>query len=297
MLQALLVTLLWSGSFVLIELGLVDIPALTFAGVRYSLGFLCLLPVALHNGSLGAARDLLKVDWLRLIALGLLFYAVTQGCVFLALSYLRPVTMSMVMSFTPAMVALLSIPLLAERPTWMQWAGIVVFLAGAAVYFVPFDVSSGDGIGLAITGICLLANSGSSILGRYVNHHQHALSPIGVTTLSMGIGALVLLVGGITAQGLPPLTTANWLIIGCLAVVNTAFAFTLWNHTLRHLTATESSVINNTVLIQIAVLGWIFLGDGLSAREIAGLLVAAAGAMVVQIRLARSASSCRPEDP
>jgi drug/metabolite transporter (DMT)-like permease len=42
------------------------------------------------------------------------------------------------------------------------------------------------------------------------------------------------------------------LIIGWLSVINTAFAFTLWNHTLRTLTAVESSVMNNTVLVQIA---------------------------------------------
>jgi drug/metabolite transporter (DMT)-like permease len=43
-LQALLVTLLWSTSWVLVKFGLADIPALTFAGLRYTVAFLCLLP-------------------------------------------------------------------------------------------------------------------------------------------------------------------------------------------------------------------------------------------------------------
>ena len=42
--QALFVTFLWSTSWVLIKIGLTDIPALTFAGLRYGLAFLCLLP-------------------------------------------------------------------------------------------------------------------------------------------------------------------------------------------------------------------------------------------------------------
>ena len=50
-------------------------------------------------------------------------------------------------------------------------------------------------------------------------------------------------------------------IILWLAVVNTAFAFTLWNFSLRHLGAGESAVINNTMLLQIALLGWIFLDE------------------------------------
>ena len=37
LLQALFVTFLWSTSWVLIKLGLRDIPALTFAGLRYGL--------------------------------------------------------------------------------------------------------------------------------------------------------------------------------------------------------------------------------------------------------------------
>ena len=42
-LQALLVTFLWSTSWVLIKIGLADIPALTFAGLRYVLALLVLI--------------------------------------------------------------------------------------------------------------------------------------------------------------------------------------------------------------------------------------------------------------
>jgi len=92
-------------------------------------------------------------------------------------------------------------------------------------------------------------------------------------------------------QGLPPLRLSSWGIILWLAVVNTALAFTMWNHTLRILSATESSVINNTMLIQIAVLAWIFLGESLSPIEIAGLLVVAAGTLLVQFRRSRQADT------
>lgn len=50
-LQALFVTFLWSTSWVLIKFGLVDIPALTFAGLRYGLAWLCLLPFAFTSSS------------------------------------------------------------------------------------------------------------------------------------------------------------------------------------------------------------------------------------------------------
>jgi drug/metabolite transporter (DMT)-like permease len=100
----------------------------------------------------------------------------------------------------------------------------------------------------------------------------------------MGIGGLLLLAIGSTGEGIGRLDLTQWLIIGWLAVVNTALAFTLWNRTLRTLTAVESSVINNTMLPQIVLLAWLFLGEPLSLRQIGGILLVAAGTLVVQLK-------------
>jgi drug/metabolite transporter (DMT)-like permease len=70
--------------------------------------------------------------------------------------------------------------------------------------------------------------------------------------------------------------------------VNTAFAFTLWNKTLQTLTAVQSSIINNTMLIQIAVLAWIFLGEQITPGEIGGLLLVVIGTLIVQITRSKS---------
>ena len=72
------------------------------------------------------------------------------------------------------------------------------------------------------------------------------------------------------------------MLIIWLAAVNTAFAFVLWNHTLRILSATESSVINNMMLIFIAVLAWLFLDERLALQAWLGLALAAAGILIVQ---------------
>jgi drug/metabolite transporter (DMT)-like permease len=74
-------------------------------------------------------------------------------------------------------------------------------------------------------------------------------------------------------------------VVGWLAVVNTAVAFTVWNHTMRRLSAMESSLINNTMLVHVAVLAWIFLGERPSPRGIIGLALVAAGVFLVQLRL------------
>ncbi|MCZ2095583.1 MAG: DMT family transporter [Anaerolineae bacterium] len=286
-LQALFVTLLWSSSWVLIKQGLEDIPALTFAGLRYTLAFVCLLPLAARRGDLRTLRTLSRRDWRTLAALGLVYYTVTQGAQFLGLERLPAVTTSLLLSFSPVMVALLGIVLLGERITGAQWGGIALYLAGVLVYFYPVNIPSREVAGLVIVLVGVLANAIAAVMGRSINRRR-TLSPLAVTVASMGVGSLALLAAGATTGGVPALGAQSWAIIIFLAVVNTAFAFTLWNHTQRTLSAIETSVINNTMLIQIAILAWISLGERLGARAIFGLALAAAGTLIVQLRRPRT---------
>jgi drug/metabolite transporter (DMT)-like permease len=288
--EALFVTFLWSTSWVLIKIGLREVPALTFAGLRYALAFLVLLPALAHRGGASRLRRLRQTDWLWLAAFGVLFIAVTQGAQFVALAYLPAVTVNLVLSLTTSVVALLGIALLAERPGLAQWGGIGLAMAGGLVYFLPLGIGGGQALGLMAAGVCVLANSLSAVMGRAINRRGD-IAPLLVTTISIGFGGLLLLGAGLALQGLPRLSPSGWLIIGWLAVVNTALAFTLWNRTLRTLSAVESSVINNTMLIQIPILAVVFLGEQLNALEILGLALVGLGTLIVQLRRPRPAET------
>jgi drug/metabolite transporter (DMT)-like permease len=268
---------------VIIKVGLADIPALPFAGLRYAIAFLCLLPFNLVRKSSPAWKKLTRKEWLLLGLLGLIYYAITQGTQFLALSYLPAMSASLILNFTTAAVALVGIFLLAERPSLVQWIGVFINLAGILIFFFPADLPANQVFGIAIAVIGVIANAGSSILGRYLNR-LGTISPLQVTTVSMGIGSTILMAAGILTQGLPQLSPANWLAVIWLAIVNTAVAFSLWNKTLRVLSAMESSIINSTMLIQIAILAWIFLGERVSWQEGIGMGLAAIGVIIVQVR-------------
>ena len=138
-------------------------------------------------------------------------------------------------------------------------------------------------IGLAVMATGVAANSVSAVVGRKINRRKN-LSPLTVTVISMSVGAVVLTAIGVAGNGFPQISPKSWLALVWMAAVNTAFAFTLWNKTLRTLDAMTSSIINGTMLIQIAVLAWIFLGEELTAVKIAGMIVAAAGAVLVQLK-------------
>jgi drug/metabolite transporter (DMT)-like permease len=284
-LQAMFVTVLWASSWVLIKLGLrASLPALTFAGLRYMLAFVCLLPFVLLNPVYRTAlQSLTRRDWGRLALLGFMFYTFTQGSQFLSLAYLPAAMVSLLLNLTPLAVGLFGIIFLREHPSRGQWIGIALTIFGVAVYFLPVEMQFTQFVGLLIALGGVLSNAASSLLGRQVNRLA-TTSPLIITFVSMGIGSIVLLALGITIQGLGNIDLQSWLLIAWLAIVNTAFAFTLWNHTLRTLSAVESSILNSLMMPQIAILAFVFLGETLNGKEITGLVLVGLGVMIVQLR-------------
>jgi len=282
-LQAIFVVFLWATSWVFIKIGLDEIPPITFAGLRYFLAFILLFILLLFSDVKREISELPKQTWAQLLILGLLFYAGTQGAMFVALLYLPAVTVNLLWSLSSAAVALLGIAWLSERPTLFQWSGIALTIIGAVIYYYPDAIPKNQLIGVFVAAIGILANAVSSIMGRGINRlGKHP--PLIVTVLSMGAGSIALLIIGLITEGFPVISLNNWLIIIWLAAINTAFAFTLWNHTLRTLTAMESSIINGTMLIWIPIFAVLFLGESITAKEIMGLVVVGTGTLIVQLR-------------
>ncbi|MFC1996667.1 DMT family transporter [Chloroflexota bacterium] len=259
-----------------------NIPALTFAGLRYSLAFQLLLFWGFCSQQVHSITKISRKTLTQLIMLGVLFYTLTQGAQFLGLAYLPAVTVNLLLSFTSIVVAMLGTILLQEHPTAWQWIGVGFSILGAVIFFYPVDLATGEIIGYTAVVIGLFANAASSILGWEINRRGD-VSPLNITLVSMGIGGILLLIIGTALQGDPTLDCNSWLIILRLALINTAFAFTLWNHTLKKLGALESSIINNTMIIQIPILAVLFLGESLSVKGVVGIVVVGIGVLIVQI--------------
>jgi drug/metabolite transporter (DMT)-like permease len=285
-LQALLVTFLWSTSWVLIKIGLSDdLQPLTFAGLRYTVAAVLLCVLLLrslsHRAELRATTA--RTRW-QLVVLGIVMYSLTQGAQFIGLALLPAATLSLLLSFTPVLVTVVAVRTTGEAAVARQWAGMTLAAIGAAIYLQP-EVEVASMIGLAVGLLGLASNAGASVLGRLLNRDAH-LSALAVTAPTMALGGVLTLAVGLTIEGMPRLSLAAWGVVAWLAVVNTAFAFTLWNHTLRSLTATESSAINNTMLVQIAALAWLILGEDLTGLQWVALTVVSVGIWFVRVRRA-----------
>ena len=104
-----------------------------------------------------------------------------------------------------------------------------------------------------------------------------------LTTVTMGIGTAGLVILAAIFEGPRAISLNALVIILWLSVANTALAFLLWNHVLRTIQAYELSVIQNSMLVQIAILAWIFLDELLTYAMMLGVILVIVGVVLVQV--------------
>lgn len=285
--QALFVTVLWSSSWVIIKFGLEDIPPVIFSGLRYTSASLILVfAIFIKEENRKQIFNLTKMKWIQLIFYGFIFISLTQGAMFIALDLLPAITVSLMLNFSICLVIILSAILLKEKPSVLQLTLIIFGLLGALIYFYPINIPFSELIGLIVISIGVLANALASILGRSLNRAKN-LPPLVITGLSMTFGSLALLAFGLLFEGVPQLSVISIAYILWLSIVNTAFAFTLWNKTMQKLRAVDSTLINSTMLPQITFLATIFLGEYPTPLELVGLIILAVCILLVQLNQAK----------
>jgi drug/metabolite transporter (DMT)-like permease len=279
-----LVTLLWSSSWLLIRWGDArSFDPVALAAARYVLaaGVLVGIAVVRHRSELRALLH--DHDALRHVAArGVTYYALTQAAQFIAIVHQPAATTSLLLSGTVIVVAVLSRAVLAEPLPKAVPVGAAVVVVGSALY------SLGDlgfsGVGIAAATVALLGNSAATLLGRRVSR-DHAHHPIVLTSVSMAIGAVALVAfAALTHRPLPHVDAATAGVIGWMGLINTAAAFSVWTWVLRHVTAAQAAGINNLMLVEIAGLGWIALGEGLGPIDIAAISLTTAGVALTQRR-------------
>lgn len=279
---AALCTIVWSSSFIVIKIGLEQIPALPFAGFRYVMAAIFMLPWLLQKSSVQAIRRITRKDMIALVIMGLLTYPLNQGCLFLAMSYLPNATVSLITNMNPVFLAVLGGIFLNEHLKGSQFAGIGLTVVGALVFFLPLtgDVS---GIGVAFSFVTLFANVIGVIFTRKMLKVGN-YPVVVITGLPMVFGAVML--GAVSGfwNYIPQINLSLFAILIFLSLINTTIAFTVWNVALQRLTAIEANVISNTMLVQIALLSWFFLGEPVTWKMVAGMALVIGGVILVTIQ-------------
>lgn len=284
---ALFVTFLWSTSYILNKWAFAEgIGPLTLAGFRYSLAALTLGTVGLlRRRPAGAKAPGLSV-W-QFAGLGVAGYLVAQGFQYIGQYYVTPTQSGMVLAVgNSLLVLIIGMAWLKERPGALQGLGIGAAMAGAALYYYPWHLEPRNVAGIAMLlisglGYATQLTANRSLLAR------KAAEPLDLVLYPMIVGAIGMLLLGLTLEPLPHLSANLVGILLWLGPVNGALAFFLWTASQRALQAFESSMLNNTMLLQIALMDAAFFSRSLDLRAIGALVVVGGGIMLVQLAARR----------
>ncbi|RLJ01264.1 MAG: hypothetical protein DRP11_04705, partial [Candidatus Aenigmatarchaeota archaeon] len=126
------------------------------------------------------------------------------------------------------------------------------------------------------------------IMGREVARERLA-GTLSLTAFPLGFGGGLLLLIALLLEGIPNFSPMGWAIVLWLAVVNTAIAYLLYNHSLQVLTALEMNVLLNLSPLGTALLAWLLLDEQLTPIQVVGMVTVILGVAVVQWRRGKAA--------
>jgi drug/metabolite transporter (DMT)-like permease len=86
----------------------------------------------------------------------------------------------------------------------------------------------------------------------------------------------------LATEGAPRLELSGVAVVVWLAVVNTAFAYILYNHALQARTAFEVSALASLSPLVTAIGAWLFLAEPLIAPQIVGMIIMVSGVFLIQ---------------
>ena len=177
-----------------------DADPLTLAILRWGIGFLCVLPVAILMRVAWPKRS----DWPAVAALGVCFFGLFFIFYNIAVGYTTAARASLALSTLPLQTTLVGALLGAELLTWRKTAGVAIAMLGvtAALASGLAAAPPGSWRGELIMTAAALCMAVYNVLSRPLMKRSSAL---GFLTVGMGCGAAVLVLAGLASDSLTTL--------------------------------------------------------------------------------------------
>jgi drug/metabolite transporter (DMT)-like permease len=251
---------------------------ITLAILRWGIGFLVVLPVALALSVRWPPRR----DWPAVMALGLAFFGVFFILYNIALGYTTAARASLALSTLPLQTMLAGALLGVETLTARKSAGVAIATLGvfaalaAGVSAAPPGAWRGE---LIMTGAVLCM----ALYNVFSRPFIQRSSALGFLAVGMGTGALALIVAGAFTGSLGALgtfTAADWIAGAWLGVGGGALAFILWVLALQRATPTRVANTMTVNPIAAASLAAVLVGEPITTSLIGGLIAVFIGIWV-----------------
>lgn len=277
----LLVALIWGTTFVAQQLGMAHVGPLTYTGVRFLLGALFVLPLALREYGRLQARGLQldRADWLAWCGLGVLLFL---GAVFQQIGIMGT-TVSNAGFLTALYVPL--VPLLA----WLvdrQPPHVSVWPASIGSFIGTFMLSGGRFDTLTVGDYWVIASTffwAAHVLwvGRVAS--RKGVPVMVAVTQFVVCGVLSMLVALFTEEIVLDGIVAAMPAILYGGLLSVGIAYTLQVVAQRHAPATDAAILLSSEILFAALAGALYLGERLSAIQLMGGVVIFVCILAVQL--------------
>ncbi|WP_284618790.1 DMT family transporter [Aquabacterium humicola] len=278
----LLAALIWGSAFVGQALGMAGVGPLTFTGVRFLLGALVVLPLALReqqqlrrDGHRTGGRDL---AWVGLLGALLCIGVVLQQIGLISTSVTNAGFLTAL--YVP-LVPLLAWLLLRQLPHWSIWPASIGCLAGTWLMTGASlsALSPGD---LWVLSSTIPWAFHVLLVGRIANRLR------GAYTLACGQFLVCALLSGVLGLATEPISTEGLrTAAGAIlytGIVSVGIGFTLQVVGQRHAHPADAAIILSSETVFAAFFGALFMGDRLSASGFAGAALILACIVAIQIQ-------------
>jgi drug/metabolite transporter (DMT)-like permease len=248
----------------------------SLALLRYAIGFLCLLPVALAMPRPAfAARDLAPIALLGVTQFGILIALLNHG-----LRSVPSARAALIFATFPLLTMLLAAALGHERLGATKVIGVLVTIGGVAVALGDkawaTDGAGHAWIGEAAVFAAALSGAVCSVLYRpYLRRYPTV--PVSALAMLASVGFLAVLAAG---EGFfatwPSFSAGGWAAVAFIGG-SSGVGYFLWLWALGNAPATDVTVFLALSPFTAAVLGAGFLGERVSAALALGLVCVGAG--------------------
>lgn len=271
--------LIWSSTWVIIKIGLEDMPPLLGAGVRFTVAGVLLLTVT------AARRRSLRTDPLLAGTLALLPFALAYGLIYWGEQYVPSGLAAVLFGVLPLYAAAMAAVALREEPVTMRLvAGLVVAIAGLALAF-------GESLALGDERWAVLAAAGcaaaplASSVGNIAQKRRGAVGDAIVLNgwAMLGGGGLLLVASAAGEEWGEAAWSATALgSIAYLVVFGSAVTFVGLSLLLRELTAVTVSSITLVLPFGALLFGSLLYDEPITRPALAGALLVAVGLAIGQ---------------
>ena len=285
-------SLMWSSAFATARIIVADAPPLWALTLRFALSGLIAVVVA---RALGQSWRLTRPIARSVLIFGLCQNALYLGLNFIALQWVQASLASIIASSMPLIVATLGWFLGRDRIGPLGRTGLALGFAGVALIMGSRVTGGADPLGIALCVIAATALAVATLTVRAVSAGGNLLMVVG---LQMWVGSLILAVGAALSEPLTvSLTTPLILAFLYQLFVPGLLATVLWFALVKRVGAVRASTfhfLNPFFGVAIAAL---LLDEAISPTDIAGVLIAMAGILAVQLSRATLPPAPSTPDP